>query len=69
MSKRIPLGRMRTVESNRDGAPVLFAPIEFDSGSGNLTSAPGCAHLFEISESEDEESYEIVDVVDVVEPG
>jgi hypothetical protein len=60
---------MRPVERNRDGAPVPFAPIEFHPGSAYLTSAPGCAHLFEISASEDEEAYEIVDVVDVVEPG
>lgn len=69
MSHRIPLGRMRPVKRNRDGAPVPFAPIEFDPGSANLTSTPGCAHLFEISGSEDEEAYEIVEIVHVVEPG
>lgn len=69
MSKRIPLGRMKPVKRTQDGASVVIAPIEFDPGSANLTSTPGCAHLFEISGSEDEEAYEIVEIVDVVESG
>jgi hypothetical protein len=69
MTQRIPLGRMRIVERNQDAAPVLFAPIEFDPATAYLTSAPGCAHLFEISESEDEEAYEVVEIVDVLQPG
>ncbi len=68
MSQRIPLGRMRPVARYREGALAPFAPIEFGPGNAHLTSAPGCAHLFEISESEDEEAYEIVEIVDVVEP-
>jgi hypothetical protein len=60
---------MRIEGRNQDVAPDSFAPIEFDPGIAYLTSAPGCAHLFEISESEDEEAYEIVEIVDVVEPG
>jgi hypothetical protein len=60
---------MRIEGRNRDVAHDSFAPIEFDLGTASLTSAPGCAHLFEIAESEDVEAYEIVEIVDVVEPG
>jgi hypothetical protein len=66
MSQRIPIGRMRFVERFRETAPDLFAPIELGGSAAHLTSVPGCAHLFEMVESEDEGAYE---VVEIVEPG
>ena len=66
MSQRLPLGRM-AVGRREEPADSRFAPVEFSATNSRLTGSPGCQHLFEISDLEDEAPFE-VEAIDIIEP-
>jgi hypothetical protein len=68
MSQRLPLGRIG-IGRRDELADGRFAPVEFKATNSRLTGSPGCQHLFEISELEDEALCEVVEAIDIIEPG
>ena len=68
MSVRLPLGRI-VVGRREKTADDRFSPVEFNATDSQLTDSPGCQHLFEISDLEDESPYEVVEAIDIVELG
>ena len=67
MSRLLPLGRIATGRREQP-ADGRFAPVEFKATNSQLTGSPGCQHLFEISELEDEAPCEMVQAIDIIEP-
>jgi hypothetical protein len=68
MSQRLPLGRI-AIRRRDELADGRFAPVEFNATDSQLTGSPGCQHLFEISELEDDAPCEVVEAIDIIEPG
>jgi hypothetical protein len=68
MSQGLPLGRI-AIGRRDELADGRFAPVEFNATTSQLTGSPGCQHLFEISDLEDEAPYEVVEAIDIIEPG
>jgi hypothetical protein len=67
MSQRLPLGRI-AIGRGKDLADGRFDSVEFNATDSQLTGSPGCRHLFEISDLEDEVPCE-VEAIDIIDPG